>query len=261
MSLVTAPRPQTVAAARANGRRWRAAGMLVRPVARLVPWWHLAAGATIALLIVWHARRVPYATLDSIVSAIRLAAIPLVLSAAFLLDDPTEDTLSGTPVPIGVRRALRLVPALVLVAGVWCALLVIAERAPAIHDVLARRLAGGDPRVDGWVLPWVALSIEATTLLGLAFAAAGYGLRLSADRSGGMVATATVLGAVVVASLIPPRWSLMLRPEVAEGMWRAAHVRWACLACLALVLLVHASRDPGRPPLTARLRDAAGHRP
>lgn len=257
MSLLTQPK-QDVTRVSVGGRRWRAAGLLWRPVRRLVPWWHLAAGAAMAFVVVWHARGEPYATVDSMVSALRFATIPLVLSAGFLLDDPTEDTLAGTPVVVGVRRALRLVPAVVILALVWWGLLALAETTPAIQEALAERSDAGIPEVDGWALPWVALTAESVALLGLGFAAAGYGLRLSADRSGGMVATATVLAAVVVAYLLPPRWALMVRPGAAEEMWLAAHHRWAWIAALALALLVQASRDPGRMRLMARFRSATG---
>jgi hypothetical protein len=55
-----------------------------------------------------------------------------------------------------------------------------------------------------------------------------------------------VLGAAAFAALLPPRWAMFATPD---ANWRAAHLRWAAVLGVAIVVLALTMRDPARRAL------------
>lgn len=93
---------------------------LVRPVARTVPWWALAAGGGLGLL----AAAVPRLSGGEVtpwagMNALRAAALCFALGAAFLLDDPARQTTAAVPVRRVLRHALRCGLLLPVAAAWW----------------------------------------------------------------------------------------------------------------------------------------------
>lgn len=228
---------------------------LVPSSARLVPWWHLAAGAVLALVPIWLTQRGPQASPAGTVSMLRLAMLPLAVSAAFTLDDPTLNSTAHAPMPVAGRLSVRLALILPVIAASWVGLLGFAASASGLAASTAA----------GWaLLPVGALSLELAALLALTLAAARVAGRwLSMDDGGLAAGPATLAIAFVLYFLVPSRWAFYLpyRASAFTGRaprgltdWTAAHQRWAALGLAALFMLAWFSRDPGR----YRLRAASG---
>jgi hypothetical protein len=210
--------------------RLRILPRLVGRSLRLVPWWHLGLGllAAFALAV---SRRNPYP--DDLVFGLRVGAVALAASAAFVFDDPAVTLLDGKPVPLSLQRLARLVVALPAVAAAWWLLLSWMEAGVG---------SGEEQIVAG--LPRLALSLEFAALLGCVWAVATLAMRTGRDGAG-MVAALSFLILVVVLVLLPERWSLFPSPAVAPTpgeaaserweMWVDGHRRWAGLAAAAWV--------------------------
>lgn len=234
---------------------------------RLVPWWHLAAGAAAAAVIVSSLWRRELPTNADTVPVLRLAAVVLAASAAFLLDDPSEPTLRAVPVGLRTRRLLRVACALPALAGSWAALLWFAGATPGLEPAQRTPLADGDA-----LLPVVALSIEYTGLVLLTLAIAAAALRWSDGETGGRVAAPGVLALAYVAAVLPwgaSRWFWALyAPAPSAGAphhpwwdeWVTAHQRWVLLAALAAAVTWWCSRDRGSSRLRRPTSTAVGAR-
>jgi hypothetical protein len=185
----------------------RAAPALTRPTARVVPWPQLGLGFLIgvgALLLGWHDEPL---SPETVILLLRAGAIGLALGAAFLLDDPTEASLLGAPVPLAARRALRIGLALPAVAAMWLVILY---------------FAGKLQLFDGGELPPVAVpgvTLEAAALVALALAVGA--------RHGGRIASIAVL--VVAAVGAAPVEGLQITLMVPAGPvpeWPPEHNIW-----------------------------------
>jgi len=195
---------------------------------RLIPWWHLGLGL-IAASSLAATRRNPYP--DDLVFGLRVAAVALAASAAFVFDDPAVNVMDGKPVPLALQRIARLTLALPVIVAGWLVLL----------DWMEAGLGPIDERAME-TLPRLALSLEFAALLGIVWAVATLAMRTGQD-SGGNVAALTLLTIVVVLILLPERWSLFPSPAVAPlpgesasvrwEAWVDAHRRWAVLATAA----------------------------
>ena len=137
---------------------------------------------------------------------VRLGAVALCLSAAFLLDDPAADTVASAPSSLAFRRAHRLLLWVPVLAALWALLLWYAG-APAV----------------------VARSLELAALLAVTLAAAA-GL-------GGVVAGPTVLGVVVAG------WTLATCWPVVNGVWISGAL--LAVGVSALVLMSRDPGRPG----------------
>jgi hypothetical protein len=173
------------------------------------------------------------------IAALRVGAVFLCLGAAFLLDDPSETVIAPTPMSAPLRRAVRLVLALLAMGPLWGLLTMIA--------------LVGMPEPGG--LPLARVSIEALTMLVLVWTAAAAVERFVPERLGGVAAGPILLvliGLAIAAPALPGHFRLL--PSVPqEPDWGHAHMLWLCVLGTAAVLLVLFSRDPGG----ARLRTLA----
>ncbi|MEU9211940.1 hypothetical protein AB0D27_29410 [Streptomyces sp. NPDC048415] len=147
---------------------------LVRPVWRTVPWWALAVGAGLGLLLAGIPRLLP-APPDAwlCLNLLRAAALAFGLGLAFLLDDPARHTTAVVPTRRPVRIGLR-VAFVVPFAVLWwtAALLLIPGRARP---------------------PVGAVSLEAAATALLALAAAAVAVRLTQVTEPGITLAAGLL--------------------------------------------------------------------
>lgn len=157
---------------------------------------------------------------------LRGAAILLASALVVVLDDPAADLLAASPTPLARRWAARLLAGVAL---------------PVVSWALALLWVGA--RSDG--LPWLALSVEAAALAGLAVAVAAGLHRWRDVREPGAVCAPVVFGAVLAANLLPDRWTMLPHDPAAAG-WAASHVRWAVLLAGAVVVVGAAAMDPAR---------------
>lgn len=220
--------------------------VLVRTV-RLIPWWQLGLGL-IAAFALAATRRNPYP--DDLVFGLRVAAVALAASAAFVFDDPAVSVMDGKPVPLALQRTARLSLALPAVAVGWWILLGWMEAGLGPLD--QRQME---------TLPRLALSLEFATLLGIVWAVATLVMRTGRD-AGGTVAALSLLAIVVVLILLPERWSLFPSPVVAPlpgeavsvrwEAWVDAHRRWAVLAIVSWAGVTIGVAGSGRRQWVAR---------
>jgi hypothetical protein len=154
-----------------------------------------------------------------------LVALLLALGTSLVLDDPAAATLAASPTTLWRRRRLRLTLALGLVGVAW---------------VAVGRVAG---HPDVGLAPPGPASLVLVTFVGVVLASAA--LAGGDHQLGGVAAGPVLLGFMVVANLLPDRWSLL----PAAGHER----RWALVLAATLVVLLVASRDPAaRRPLARR---------
>ena len=179
------------------------------------------------------------------ITVLRVGALLLCMGAAFVLDDVSEETIGHVPTPLLMRRTLRILLLLPLLGSAWAAMLYI---------------AGDVARDDGGPMPAGDLTLEAATLLAVAFCAATVGGRFTADRLGGIAAAPIVLVLVAVATFLPERQKMILgSPSFAR--WEDAHEWWRVVLVAAVVGFVLLNRSTGshRPGHRIRaLRRAPG---
>lgn len=197
---------------------WEALG---RYLPRLCRWPVLASGLVAAWALTWW-RVGEVATELQGVWLVRTVAAAACVVAVFALDDPSRDV---TEPAVGTRRLLMPGRLLVAICVTVVALL------PAMITVAAELTA---------VTLW-GLVLEAATVLALLTAAS-----LALQRRWGLPEPAQylVLGVVLLAvydQLTAGRWPLLAGPGL---QWADAHLRWAALAAIAVVVLVRQLRDP-----------------
>lgn len=169
-------------------------------------------------------------------ASLRLAALLLSAGAAFALDDPAASTLAPSPTSPLARQALRLGVLLATLAALWTALVVVASV-----------LAGVAPSA----LPVGAVTLEASAMLAFALAVTAAAHRTT-DGRGGVAGSSALLLAMLAALIGQQRWPrhLTLFPfDASDPAWALAHVRWAGVLVVAVVVLAAASSDPARRPL------------
>jgi len=160
------------------------------------------------------------------VQVLRGAAILLAGGLAVALDDPAADLLAASPTTLARRWAARLGLAIGVTAGCWGLLL--AWVGVVVHGV-----------------PWLALSVEAAALGGLALAISAALRRWRDVREPGALAAPVLFGAVLAANLLPQRWALFAGDPAGAG-WTAAHGRWTAVMVTAVAVVAVAGRDPAR---------------
>jgi hypothetical protein len=171
---------------------------------------------------------------------VRLALVPLVTAAAFVLDEPAAAAVDAVPRGRLQRAAARAVVLLVPLT-VW------------LGAVLALDLRNA-------ATPAVGLVVEGIGVLAAATAGAAVLRCLGRTEPGEVVATA-VAAAVLAALVFAPRVRDVPVFPVGDR-WVASSIAWVALALGALVLAGAASREPYRlrraaeraGPLTGRSR-------
>lgn len=272
-------------------RRLRATVGLLGPTLRLVPWWHVAGGAAIATALLLATRGNPDLGVAAAVDVTRLAMVPLAVSVAFVLDDPTSQIANATPLPLFARRGLRVGVVTTVVAAVWAGTLLLIGSAPGLNEPVETEgvssattdtdlhPASTDDR-DGTEetkpvasLPSGMLTLEFAALAGLTLAVAASANRRHRDAPGGLVAAPTALGAAATAAMLPAPVALFTpyatrpadpaEPTIDWLAWVAAHQRWGLVGVAGLLTLMLAIRDPARrlvPQLHAARKAATSTR-
>ena len=104
-------------------------------------------------------------------------------------------------------------------------------------------------------MPAADLTLEAATLLAVAFCAASLGARYTSDRLGGVAAAPIVLGLVAIALFLPENQSMILgAPSYAR--WADAHEWWRVVLVVAIVSFVWLNRTSGSHRSASRMRFA-----
>ncbi len=201
---------------------------LLRPTAHAITWRPVAAGATVGMIILL----VPGALTDrltesNLTTLARLAAICVVLGAAFLLDDPATRSTPTVPTPRLARTLVRVALAGPVLA-LWGALMLGLVTTTGRHDAAAQLPIGG-------------LTLEAGALLAVAFALAVLAQRRDDAGNTGVVAAPAVLVLVVVAWLLPRPVALLLSPG--DPAWTASHYHWTVVLAIALVTFLWAGHE------------------
>lgn len=220
--------------------RLRLLPALTRAQLRLLPGRQLAVAAAAGIGFAVAGAVIPERPdLSGLLITARLAAVCGAAGVAFVLDDPAERTTTAVvPVPLRLRRGLRVLPAIPLAAAWWAALLLV------VRDRLDPALWAGLPVRD--------LSLEAAGLLAVTVALAAAGLTATAERSGSVFAIpALLLGLLMAQTILPAR--LVLFAEPGSGAWTASHQRWAMLLGIAVAGFLLAGHDPAHRRLGALL--------
>jgi hypothetical protein len=210
--------------------------LLLRPTARAIGWSPPVWAAILAIPYVL--KEAPNAFIDYRILVLRVGGLLLCMGAAFVLDDPTEESLGHVPTPLVLRRSLRIVLTLPFIAGAWRVLVYFAGEVP--------RRAGGPMPIDD-------LTLEAGTLLVIALSASCYGARFTSDRSGGIVAAPIVLAFVGAAMFLPYDHRLIVGSP-ADPRWVEAHDMWRLAFGGAALAFLYLNRSPGNYGTMSRLR-------
>lgn len=216
--------------------RIRQAADLLRPTARAISWHPPLWAAGLALLYVAMEARSGY--IDYRITVLRVGALLLCMGAAFVLDDVTEETIGHVPTPLLMRRGLRIGLLVSLLAVAWAVML---------------KIAGDVGPREGGPMPAGDLTLEAATLLAIAFCAASLGTRFTADRLGGVAAAPIVLGLVAIALFVPENQAMILGGP-SYPRWADAHEWWRAVLVAATVGFVWLNRTSGSHRPTSRLR-------
>ncbi|MEO8293241.1 MAG: hypothetical protein ABI635_08880 [Actinomycetota bacterium] len=205
--------------------------LLAVPEARGIRWRPLLAITPVSFLIVYAGIHDPGAT-----KAIHIpfAGIALAVWAGFLFDDVASATVRSAPTPLLLRRGVRMLVALPVLAIAWTGLLWYADVWPIAGTLTA-----------GFV---------AQVSVALGFGALGV-LVVGSDR-GGLLAVA---GLVVVFMAVPlvMRGGILWADPFHDG-WTYHYGRWIATSAVAFVLLVLASRDPAARGARAGVRALTG---
>jgi hypothetical protein len=210
--------------------------LLLRPTAHAIGWSPPVWAAILAILYVL--KEAPNAFIDYRILVLRVGALLLCMGAAFVLDDPTEESIGHVPTPLVLRRSMRIVLILPLIAGAWRVLVY---------------FAGEVPRRAGGPMPVGDLTLEAATLLLIAFSASCLGARLTSDRLGGVAAAPIVLALVAVSMLLPYDYKLIVGSP-SDPHWVAAHDMWRFTFGGAALAFLYLNRTPGNYGTMSRLR-------
>lgn len=193
------------------------AGLLLRPLAKVLNWYALLWSLAFAFLIVWWLGQV---TTDVVLS-LRLGALCLAAGMAFALDDPTEDSTSMTPVSLLIRRLVRISLTLPVVAAAW---------------LLLTRVANGSPATDTEVPAWPFI-VELLAFSAVALAAAAIGGRYLADRLGGTIGAGAALLVAAATAFLPGSLRLWDQMPGTSGYTNTTAWWWAIVLAGGLVLI------------------------
>lgn len=222
----------------------RQAVRLLRPMVRAVNWVPVAPAGTLALLAVWLIARDDLAGLEERIVAVRIAAVLLALSMAFVLDDTTAELSASTPSPLLLRRSVRVLLMLLPTAILWIGVLWVMVRAPLTEPSS---------------LPIVALTLELGAVVMITMAMAAVLIRWGSSDLGGLPASAALLGLTLVSWLMPEDTRLWVYPGQAN--WTAAHVWWGVILVAGLVVFVWSSLEPATSQAATVLRKTAPQHP
>lgn len=233
---------------------------LVPPTARAMRWVPLLAAGAAGLVVFEITRPKLYShpAMPDMIRAVRIAMFTVVLGVPFVLDDPSEETVGSTPTRLWVRRGLRIALAAPLVVAMW---LLLARYARYTFEHLPTYSSGiGDLESEliernSEAFPMWGLARQFLTLTIAALALSALGARLLPERIGSVAAGPALL-AIIGATMLLPRSYTMFVGDARHRMWAQAGTRWTIGLAVSIAWLWHLCRDPGRPHLRARIREA-----
>jgi hypothetical protein len=199
--------------------RWTQARLLVRPIVRTIRWLPIPVSGALGTFIVYaglHERGQGNPHLPFV-------AIALCLSAAFFLDDPTAETVGGTPTPLLLRRGVQIVLGLPALFAIWGAILAYAGF-EELHPAM-----------------WV----EFAGMLALTLALAAIGARIIGSERAGMFAAPALMLVLVVSAFVSAKWRPLPLDPVGTG-WFDLYGRWAIAFVVSSAVFLIAGRDPAR---------------
>jgi hypothetical protein len=166
---------------------------------------------------------------EAAATPIQVVSVLLAAAIGFCLDDPAHEVMEASPASLFRRRLLRVALVAPPTVATWT-VLTWWQRPASADEVLA-------------------LVLLFAGLLALSLAVAGVaGRTSSAAGRGGMAAPPALLGAILVSSLMRPRWRPLPFGDIPGG-WSQIHLRWGLVAAAGTVAFLVSCRDP-----------AAGHR-
>jgi hypothetical protein len=227
-----------------RGGRVRQALLLLGPTARTIRWPAVVAGAAAAQLALWTGRGELSSAEGISLTPLRIAAVVLCLGAGFIIDDEAGATVEPVVVSLAVRRGLRLLLAVPVLALGWAATLGVASM-----------LAAWGPRAEPPVLhslPVAGLTLEAAALLLVALAGGAAAVRWVGHARAGVAAGPVLLGFVMAMLSIERWWPLFA--SASEHDWMVAHVRWAGILAASAILFAWLALDPARRSKVLRIR-------
>jgi hypothetical protein len=214
----------------------RVAAALVVPTLRAVKWLPMILSLAIGLALLMLSVVLPDNVDPSqLLTWVRTSAVFGALSVAFLLDDPAATTTAAAPVPVSVRRAVRIGLALPVLACWWGAVLAacatFAPQAP---------------------VPTAALLLEGATMTVATLTLSVICARWVPEGLGGVAAAPGLLLGAALAAALPEPVALFTTPN--SPHWASSHYGWVGIlaACCAAVVL--SSRSPAGRRITARPR-------
>ncbi|GAA2260513.1 ABC transporter [Streptomyces atrovirens] len=212
--------------------------VLVRPVARTVPWRTIAVGGGLGLLLAAGPRMWGDGATDWLaLTALRASAVAFALGAAFLLDDPARHTTAVVPTRRAVRHGLRLALVAPVAALWWTAALLL---------------------VPGSLRPPAAdVTVEAATVLALALTGSAFAIRQGDGTRPGQAVAGFLLASAILAPLFSPgSWALFVTPD--DPKWALSHDRWTLLLCAVLAVGAVCATERARRAGLRGLRSPSG---
>ena len=188
-----------------------------------------AAGAAIALVLVAAVVQPDAGVSDFVV---RISELLLAGGAAYLLDDAAVVLTTVTPVGLWRRRLPRLLSGVAVLAVAWTLILGVLWREDS--------------------LPQGPVTLEVAVLCLVALAAAAVLAARGEPEPGALVAPAVGLagiGVIILDFVVEVAIFVPWDGSGGDGL----RLAWACLGGVAVLVIVVASRDPGRMPARRRV--------
>jgi len=229
---------------RPRGTRLRQALQLLWPTARTIRWSAVLGGLAAGILVLWAGKGELSSAGGISLTPVRIAAVLSCLGAGFIVDDDAGVTVEPVVASLAVRRGLRLLLAVPVLAVCWGATLGVAAA-----------LAASGPYAGTSVphsLPVAGLTLEAAALLSVALAAGAAAVRWVGHGRAGVAAGPALLAFVMAMMSIGRYWPLF--QSGSEHGWVAAHVRWAGILAAAAILFAGLALDPARRSRAFRTR-------
>jgi len=197
-------------------------GELFRLYPKLLRWTPaLAASLTVVLLLVW--KEGALGSTEAGVWMLRAAGLIMAVGTVFLLDDPSSNITNSSPTPLRVRSGARLL-LVCMAVSVGCL--------PATVLTSQRVSLAGE---------WLGVVLEIAAMIGVAAAFSLTMQRWLGLSEPGQFAGVGVVATLVGAQLVGARWPMLVGPG---PQWEAAHLRWAIVLLLAVLVVVLQLRDP-----------------
>jgi hypothetical protein len=208
------------------------------PVARRQRWWPTAL-ATLGALGLLGTGDATTGT-SQMILRLRIGAVLIGASAAFLLDDFAAESLAASPSTLRFRLALRVAVTMPVLVGAWTVLVWMGRSRSSSPE--------GSAALGG-------LGLEFWAMVAVALAGTALAQRFSPGPDG-VTGACALLVLVAAAQALPPDWTLFV-PAAQDPAWGPSHRRWSLILGTALAGLVVATRDPGSRRLLCRSADRA----